>query len=748
MFKPHVYFLICLSFITAQTFSQDASHSMFPTVSISGKFISEKINQPGLKYSPDGTFKVTYKIKSVTDEDRKLEDFKFYENDQILFTMNVFPGSDFQISNEGFIVCYDHSNHFLNQLTIKIFNKNGNVILEESTQTANAFKFSESGKFFAYRNTKKIKVFDLENLSHYEIEKGLVFCFDETGKKFAVSNGENFFVYDDGIKSSTIKSDLSFPREIVLSSDYNRLALINKNTLQIYSLTGNKLIYETSLNNQTSFRDLKFIDDKIIAGVHIKQDNISQGITNVYSINGKLIDEIEGEQKTFRTTDKSFFKPVQKNEYEPIPWPFFPFDSMRTVWNHYEQHMGGGPDWSYLHQGLDLITPIAEPTYAVKGGVVKLVLTLGGDVYWRLAISDSQNSGVSDGWLYAHLIESTIQFEVGDTVQVHDYLGDIVQWSSDWGHIHFVEIKDSGLVWLYDDDEWGINFNPLLALTPVNDYSSPIIDNVFPETKFAFCTNETSNYLSPDSLSGNVDIIVKVIDYAGDSEWQQPAFKIIYWIKRISDGEIILERKLSHILNHPYSQYESSYYEPFATVLYKRDNLLPSPSWMDTIRAYYHVLTNNNGDSTIELSEKDLSFNTGDFYDSEYRIYIEAYDAAGNITLDSMDVTFKNNILDADDDVNTIHHFSLEQNYPNPFNPSTKISWQSPIGSWQTIKVYDILGNEVATLVNEYRDAGSYYVEFDAGDLASGVYYYQLKAGDLQDGKAGFIQTKKMIYLK
>ncbi|QQS35610.1 MAG: T9SS type A sorting domain-containing protein [Ignavibacteriales bacterium] len=85
--------------------------------------------------------------------------------------------------------------------------------------------------------------------------------------------------------------------------------------------------------------------------------------------------------------------------------------------------------------------------------------------------------------------------------------------------------------------------------------------------------------------------------------------------------------------------------------------------------------------------------------------------------------------------------YLLYQNYPNPFNPITKISWQSPIGTWQTLIVYDVLGNEVSTLVNEYRDAGSYDVEFDGGGLASGVYYYQLKAGDL-------IQTKKMILLK
>ena len=100
--------------------------------------------------------------------------------------------------------------------------------------------------------------------------------------------------------------------------------------------------------------------------------------------------------------------------------------------------------------------------------------------------------------------------------------------------------------------------------------------------------------------------------------------------------------------------------------------------------------------------------------------------------------------------------FMLYQNYPNPFNPSTKISWQSPIGSRQTLKVYDILGSEVATLVDEYREAGSYEVEFSArggqaagsSQLASGVYYYQLRA--IPNGRhAGrFVQTKKMILIK
>jgi hypothetical protein len=94
-----------------------------------------------------------------------------------------------------------------------------------------------------------------------------------------------------------------------------------------------------------------------------------------------------------------------------------------------------------------------------------------------------------------------------------------------------------------------------------------------------------------------------------------------------------------------------------------------------------------------------------------------------------------------ENEITTPSGFSLEQNYPNPFNPSTIISWQSPVSGWQTIKIYDLLGREVAILVNVEKPAGSYEVNFDATGLPSGVYFYQLKAGD-------FIQTKKMLMIK
>ncbi|HCY76986.1 MAG TPA: hypothetical protein DHV28_13780 [Ignavibacteriales bacterium] len=92
-------------------------------------------------------------------------------------------------------------------------------------------------------------------------------------------------------------------------------------------------------------------------------------------------------------------------------------------------------------------------------------------------------------------------------------------------------------------------------------------------------------------------------------------------------------------------------------------------------------------------------------------------------------------------EINPPAKFSLAQNYPNPFNPTTKISWQSPVNSHQTLKIYDVLGNEVAILVNEYRMAGKFEAEFNASNLSSGIYYYKITAEE-------FVQTRKMILLK
>ena len=108
---------------------------------------------------------------------------------------------------------------------------------------------------------------------------------------------------------------------------------------------------------------------------------------------------------------------------------------------------------------------------------------------------------------------------------------------------------------------------------------------------------------------------------------------------------------------------------------------------------------------------------------------------------DVSDEPFRINYVVSVDENVVVTEYKLHQNYPNPFNPYTTIKYQVPELSFVSLKVYDVLGREVATLVNEEKSAGTYEVEINEASLSSGIYFYNLQAGS-------FIETKKMVLMK
>ncbi len=100
-----------------------------------------------------------------------------------------------------------------------------------------------------------------------------------------------------------------------------------------------------------------------------------------------------------------------------------------------------------------------------------------------------------------------------------------------------------------------------------------------------------------------------------------------------------------------------------------------------------------------------------------------------------------NSVILISTDKQNIKDFTLKQNYPNPFNPETLIEFSIPQSSFVSLKVYNLLGKEVANLVNDSKDAGVYQVKFDGGNLSSGIYFYTLRSGNK-------IITKKFILTK
>jgi hypothetical protein len=157
------------------------------------------------------------------------------------------------------------------------------------------------------------------------------------------------------------------------------------------------------------------------------------------------------------------------------------------------------------------------------------------------------------------------------------------------------------------------------------------------------------------------------------------------------------------------------------------------------------------------LSESLVGINIFDIYDPLNPELVETYDEfrrINGLTLDNQGkiytasteygmMIFKNDLVTSirEEDKIIPAEFSLNQNYPNPFNPSTKISYLIPSGDYVTLKVYDILGNEISILVSEYESAGSYEIDFNGSEISTGVYLYVLRYGNN-------MLTKKMVLIK
>jgi len=249
--------------------------------------------------------------------------------------------------------------------------------------------------------------------------------------------------------------------------------------------------------------------------------------------------------------------------------------------------------------------------------------------------------------------------------------------------------------------------------------------------------------------------ILEMLNYWSGTEWDNH----IRWISNYNSNNLISEVILDDYFENVWLHSEKDIFTYDSLILIEDKKLRwETYDWGTSSRINYFYNSNGN------CIERSFQFYRNSDWEDWTRSNFE-YDVFGNLIVESsytwVFTEWVNNhryinsytqLTSAESAQTENMHFFLQQNYPNPFNPNTKISWQSPVGSWQTLKVYDILGNEVATLVDEYRNAGSYEVDFQSsvgshqpayrtGTLANGVYFYQLRVGD-------FVETKKMILLK
>ena len=379
-------------------------------------------------------------------------------------------------------------------------------------------------------------------------------------------------------------------------------------------------------------------------------------------------------------------------------------------WGEYQEYGG----WPYLHPGIDVMgITVGKPVYAVDSGVVKAWLTITGVWHWRLAIADYETTDSVEAWLYAHIDSARYHKNVGDHVTEGELIGYLVEWPIiGFDHLHFARIKDAGAVWEYGD--WAFIQNPLTIIEPYDDTTKPVFENALSNDKFAFCVNNTSMYLQPDSLYGNVDIIARICDDNG--------LPLLYPV-----WERLIPYKIEYGINGPEYQPTTLSFIFFGVlrwdenvdVIYKDDGVCDSQGDYD-YRDYYFIVTNTDGDSVVESSDAAFSWITTDYPDGDYWVVVTAYDAAGNDTKDSMLVSVKN--------AQAVEEHG-GQPCGNPFRElSSPVAGPLMIPTGGDVLVFDVNGR----LVAPYQPAMV---------LSPGVYFVVLEGGEQ-------VFTRKIVVIR
>jgi len=260
----------------------------------------------------------------------------------------------------------------------------------------------------------------------------------------------------------------------------------------------------------------------------------------------------------------------------------------------------------------------------------------------------------------------------------------------------------------------------------------------FPDEQIGYCGGQ--NYLFKTTNGGSID---NQITFSEDSIYiptlgDTGSVKIL----NTSDHSVRIDSIISVGAFYGYRGHLSKPGFEYPFYLFQT---LPSPQWNDTLG----IVIPPHDSINVSFYEVDLcpicDYEVQEYFEDTLRFVFTFMDGNVYSFSKSIPISGEGHPSDVKGEDVLPNEFSLSQNYPNPFNPSTRIKYAISSRQYVTLKVYDVLGNEVSVLVNEEKFLGSYEINFSAtggaSKLSSGVYYYQLRAGSL-------VQTKKMIYLK
>ncbi len=411
-----------------------------------------------------------------------------------------------------------------------------------------------------------------------------------------------------------------------------------------------------------------------------------------------------------------------------IFWPIPPVDMVHPIgnnWGEYQNYGTGG----YFHNGIDILTPDTSgvEVRAVAGGWVKAWGTIQQELHYRLAVCDSPltYTGRAEGWLYAHIDPARWHKNLGDRVEEGEVIGYLVPWPIDatFDHLHFARISDTGATWQrFPNPTWWFIQNPLLVIQPNTDIEAPVFEDARPGQRFAFCRDNRNNqYLNPDSLAGDVDIIARIFDRTGfttgDTVWDRLApYRIDYMIRR-ADGLVVVPWRLG-------VEFSNRLEGALVNVVYKRDNVCRSQGDYEN-RVYYYIITNTDGDSLIEATDTTGKWATGLIGDGEYWVIVRAADVVGNTTTDSMLVRTRNGV-----NVDELPVMVFDRGFevkPTVGPGERRVNFTLVCAADVKLQLIEPTGRSVQIIVDRWLAPGSYSMPIKMEN--AGVYFLELSAG-------------------
>lgn len=564
---------------------------------------------------------------------------------------------------------------------LRLYTLSGTLLFEKQFSQIINPELTANNNYISFFCRGRVNLLNLKSLLIKSCKSSIIYCIDSAGNPVCFDDSTSKITYKDKtlVLNEIPSKILHFKDKILIFSRNNLYVLAEKEIQKILVFDG--AFFEAQIQMDT----LNYVTKK-------KLENAFQ--FRLYK-SANLQNFIQTEESYYQTNKqiiRSSTHPKSKNSvlsglHESIRGPLnYDIDNMKySIGNSYDelQDYGSG---AYLHPGVDFLGNPNQEVYAVKTGIVKAILTTGGDIYWRVGVANNKTNNESIGYLYAHINKTSIPYAVGDSIYAGHVIGTIVPWPvTGFNHVHFARIKESGAIW--DANWWTVN-DPLSDVINLVDTIKPVFEKTINNDLLAF-RDLNGIYLSANNIHGNVDIVSKVSDRC-NSNYKIDVFELSYSLTPLNSPLTSLLNQLAFRFDMPSDDYigNSVYSKLMTNTIYSFDQTCLSKSDYNN-RHFYHIISNSNGGDSITAQSKDLFFKSTDYPDGQYYFKLIAKDAKMNVSMDSMIISI-NNAGAINTSVQNVADITVFQNSSN-----NCIVIKLPLNGKSMLTIYNAKGQQV-----------------------------------------------------